>query len=276
MWTLNHWIISSIKNIGYMKKIALTFSMLLLALFVFAGNWNPYVKQGTIFPSPLVTYKLNGTGTVTFATGNGGSEPLVLRQNQEMILVISLSKCVPNNSNPESAIEGSWANMFNWSYNPAISTFTGIQNQDLPANSEGNLIIQIKVTANSERGAANNGVNINITPPAYSNGVNSTKDDAASVYTHTQDFPYYGIDPKDGSIPFLIYSFDNDIYVKENTGKELTGHMEVFDMTGKKVDTRNLKGGTLNQFMMTVDEGYYLVVVDNKGLTQQKTVFLTK
>jgi hypothetical protein len=319
------------------------------------------------------------------------------------------------------------------------NSYTGIQNRAIPGNSEGIISFGYKVLVNSSQSAPACGFNVNLTPPAYSNGENSTDDDAVSIYTCTRagdfgdapasygaaehavdidyfsnsvylgtlvdyepvnqasltadsddmngiddedgvvlpvmildasvnlpvfvtvsgdeegflsvwidwngngDFndageqiavnipvketgtvnlkgvtipgyaittaptfirfrvghenmagtgycsfgevedyqvhiinPYIGIDEKDQSDRIVIYSFENDIYVKDLYGKELTGKMRVFNLIGQRIVKKNLMGGTLNKFSMNVEEGYYLVEVEDDNGTVQGKVFLTR
>jgi hypothetical protein len=321
----------------------------------------------------------------------------------------------------------------------STNSYTGIQNGTIPAQSEGTVTVQYKVTVNSSQGTPANGFNVNLTPPPYTNGANTTNDDAVSIYTYTragdfgdapasygtadhtididymtntiwlgatvdyepagqfspvannddleglddedgvtfpemmlgamvsipvmvtvkensQDFisawidwngngnfsdggeqvaknvlvpgtgtinlsgitvpgyavttaptfarfrvgpenmsstgsysygevedyqvqvfnPYIGVEEKDPSDRMIIYSYENDIYVKDLTGKELRGKMLVYNLVGQRVARKSLTGGTLNKFGMTVEQGYYVVeVVDEEGTVHGK-VFLTK
>ncbi|MBP8261638.1 MAG: hypothetical protein KA118_18465 [Verrucomicrobia bacterium] len=175
------------KNI--MKDIALGF--LLVGAGWSAGaqeqhSWNPYVNQGIVSPAPLLPVEFNGTGVLSFNVGNTGSDPLPLVLAQEMTLVITLSDGVPDNADPLAALGGTWKDMFNWSYDPAHNTYTGIQNQDIPGSSLGTITIQYKVTNNTPITVSSNGFNVNLQPPSYSNGFNVTDDDQVSSYTYVR------------------------------------------------------------------------------------------
>ena len=427
-----------------MKKVILACIIVFSASFVSAGNWKPYVSEGNVSPSSLLPWQLNGSGVVSFNVGNKGSDPLNLVLNQEMKVVLTLSDGVPNvtpltATTALAAIGGTGASWFDWSYNKMTNTFTGVQNRTIPAQSQGNIMIQYKVTVNSSQGVPANGFNVNLTPPPYSNGINSTDDDAVNAYTYTQardfgdapsgygsadhlfdvensadniylgtlvdyeagdqaspaatgddvngvndddgvifptlaldasvsipvvvtatensngfinawidwngngDFkdageqiaanipvfasgtvnlagikipayavtstptfarfrlgpanmnsegsysygevedyqiqilnPYIGIDEKEGSPQLIIYSYEHNIYVKELTGRELTGKMLVYNLVGQRVAKRALTGGTLNKFGMTVEKGYYFVEVFNNDKTYHGKVYLTK
>jgi GEVED domain len=419
-----------------MKKVILACIIVLSATFLSAGNWKPYVAQGIVSPASLVPWQLNGTGVVSFNVGNNGSDPLNLIRNQEMKMVLTLSYGIPNvtplnASTALTVIGGTWASCFNWSYNMLTNSYTGIQNRTIPAQSQGSVTIQYKVTLNSQQGTPANGFNVNLTPPPYTNGVNTTDDDAISSYTFTEardygdapesygsadhviDFvnnysylgtlvdaeagyipsatangdddddgvtfpaltpgttvnipvvvteaedsrsyisawidwnangnfndagdqiatnvqvlnsgtinlsltvplnavtsvptfarfrlgplnmnstgsypfgevedyqiqiinPYIGIDDKKESQQLIIYSFENNIFVKDLTAKELKGKMMVYNLVGQRIAKKALTGGTLNKFSMNVEEGYYIVEVVTDVNTYHGKVYLTR
>ena len=169
-----------------MKKIIFPLLTLLLPLFSAAQNYNPFVAQGVISPSPLYDVASGGSGQVSFLIGNSGDDDMPLIPNQEMLLVISLSRGIPNNVNPISAIGGSFASHFNWMYDGVTKTYLGTQNQTIPGalnGGVGNITISYQVTNNSQPLSPQNGFNVNVTPPPYTNGVNSLNDDQVSSYT---------------------------------------------------------------------------------------------
>lgn len=155
-----------------------------------AAEWNPYVGQAGISPAPLIPKEFDGTGEFTFKVGNSGSSVMRLVKNQEMTMMITLSLGIPADENPQNSVGGSWAYLFSWSYDPQVKTFTGIQNRDIPAESEGNVVIRFKVVANSGASAPSNGCNVNLQQPPYTNGVNLTHDDDVSAYTYVRAFDY--------------------------------------------------------------------------------------
>jgi hypothetical protein len=181
-----------------MKKL-ITLVLLSLPMFCLSQNYNPFLAQGIIAPAPLNPVEANGIGTASFIVGNSGSSAMPLVANQEMLLVITLSRGLPNVTDPNNvaqviaSISGSFAGYFNWQYDPSIRTFLGTQNQTLPGFSlnpsdpvsAGYVIIPYKVTQNSPRDLPQNGFNVNITPPAYANGSNALGDDNVSSYTWT-------------------------------------------------------------------------------------------
>lgn len=174
-----------------MKKLLLLTIPLFLSVFVYGQNYNPFVAQGIVSPSPLLDVASNGTGQLSFIVGNSGDDPLVLVANDSMILTINLSNGVPNNLNPLAALGGSFASYFNWTYNAGSNSYTGVQNQTMPGALDpvtfgaGYITIEYKVTSNSVSSNPQNGFIVTVTPPAYTNTINTVNDDQVSSYTWT-------------------------------------------------------------------------------------------
>jgi CshA-type fibril repeat protein len=166
-------------------------------------SYNPFLVQGIVSPAPMLPVEFNGTGVVAFDVGNTGSTELDLRSGQEMRLVVSLSKGVPNVSDPNdpvaalAALGGDGVEWFDWTYTPGNATFEGIQRMTIPGSTPGfpsrrTITIQYRVTENSFLGASptvSNGFNANLTPPPYSNP-QPTDDDTVSSYTFVQARDY--------------------------------------------------------------------------------------
>ena len=74
----------------------------------------------------------------------------------------------------------------------------------------------------------------------------------------------------------IIYSYKNNIYVKDLTGKELKGKMMVYNLVGQRVAKKSLTGGTLNKFPMNVEEGYYVAEIFTDNKTYQGKVYLMR
>ena len=179
-----------------MKKIILTLIVAITSLLTQAQNYNPFVAQGIVSPSPLDRFEMSGTGQVSFLVGNSGDDVLPKIAGQEMLLAITLSGGVPNNANPLLAIGGTFATYFTWQYNVTTKTYLGTQNATIPDalnGGVGDITIAYKVTSNSIAGNPQNGFNVNLTPPAYSNGINTISDDQVSSYTWTKDI--FNTDP---------------------------------------------------------------------------------
>jgi hypothetical protein len=173
-----------------MKRIIITLVIAFTSLLIQAQNFNPFLAQGIISPSPLNRLEISGTGQVSFLVGNSGDDPLPLVVGQEMLLVVTLSRGIPNNANPLLAIGGSFATYFSWQYDGVSKTYLGTQNTAIPAalnGGVGDITIAYKVTSNSLKTNPQNGFNVNLTPPAYSVGINTLGDDQVSSYTWTSE-----------------------------------------------------------------------------------------
>jgi hypothetical protein len=188
--------IISHNKINKMRKILICLvSIFPLAVFGQTGDWNPYVSAGIISPAPLIPVENNGTGTASFNVGNSGSSVLDLMGNpaRAMELTVTLSYGEPDVADPTNqaqviaSMSGTFLSYFTWTYNHATKTFSGVQNQNIPGgiSAVGNINIPYRVTTNSDMALPQNGFNCNLTPPPYTNGVNSTGDDAVSSYTWT-------------------------------------------------------------------------------------------
>lgn len=141
-------------------------------------------------------------------------------------MVITLSLGSPADENPLGSISGSWARNFSWSYDSQIKTFTATQTEDIPAGSEGTVVIRYKVGANSPASAPANGCNVNLQQPPYTNGVNLTHDDDISAYTFVRAFDH-------GDAPERYGAAIHEIDVSRDRG---TGHYLNYVYLGSSVD----------------------------------------
>lgn len=197
---------------------------------VSAQDWNPRLSQGVVAPAPLLPAEFGGTGTLSLFVGNTGSSNITLTPGQEMLVNITLARGVPNNVNPLAAISGAGAAWFNWSYNPAIRTYTGVQNQTIPGNLaftvQEEIVIAYKVTENSfVDQTPQNGFNANLTPPGYTNISNTTNDDSVSSYTYVSAFDH-------SDAPALYTAVSHEI----NLRKDLNGLYTSYMYLGAAVD----------------------------------------
>ena len=173
-----------------MKRITITLLIAFISLFTQAQNYNPFVAQGIVSPSPIDRLEMSGTGQVSFLIGNSGDDALPIVAGQEILLTVILSGGVPNNANPLSAIGGTFASYFTWQYNVTTKTYLGTQNTSIPDalnGGVGDITIAYKVSSNSLATNPQNGFSVNLTPPAYSNGINTISDDQVSSYTWTKE-----------------------------------------------------------------------------------------
>lgn len=171
-----------------------------------SGNWDPYVHSVIISPAPLLPLEFNGTGVCSLKPGNNGGTPLPLgspgNPTDLMTVQISLANGVPNVANPLDPIDalnalgGPGKDYWTWTYTVATRTFYGIQRLVIPAYTAEEVTVQYKVTENTFL-AANplvfNGLNVNISPPGYTNP-QTTDNDKASSYTYVAAKDY-GDDP---------------------------------------------------------------------------------
>ncbi|HEX2967682.1 MAG TPA: gliding motility-associated C-terminal domain-containing protein [Bacteroidales bacterium] len=147
-----------------------------------SGQYNPFVNTGDVSPAPLSTVEANGTGTVSFITGNSGTDDIIVSENP-VVITITLSNGVPDNSNPLGALGGSVAGIYNWTYQNGV--YTGTQKSVIPGNSSGAITIAYKVTVNSPESDPKNGFNAVIYPGSSQAG-NVVSDDTESAYTWTK------------------------------------------------------------------------------------------
>jgi len=171
-----------------MKKIAIFLFIGLSSVFLKAqnpnGNFNPFVEDAIITPSPLIPLENGGRGELSFSIGNNGTDPLKVYSDHFMILTITLSNAVSELEDPISVISGTSAGYFSWSYN--AGTYTGVQVIDILPNSVGEIKIAFEVAKNSSS-PGSNGFNVNITPSPYQTSTNKQEDDAVSTYTYTEE-----------------------------------------------------------------------------------------
>ena len=170
-----------------------------------AGNYNPYVNQGIIDPSPLWPVEQNGSGEISFNVGNTGSDALDPFAGEKITLTITLTSGVPGGSDPVSAISGSSASLFTWSYHDGV--YTGIQVSPIPPMSSGNILIAYRVTENSAY-PGSNGFSAVLTPAPYQEQSNSENDDQVSSYTYT-DLRDYSDAPETYGSAYHSLDFEN-------------------------------------------------------------------
>ena len=187
-----------------MKKVIFAIWVILAALSASAQSYNPFLGAGIVSPAPMLPVEFNGTGAISFNVGNSGSSAMPLVVGDEMRVTVTLSKGVPDNADPIAAIGGTAKALFDWSYNSGIRTYTGVQNQTIPATYTGSITIAYEVAENSAS-PGNNGFNANIQPPAYTGG-QVTTDDAVSSYTYTRAYDY-------GDAPSIYGVANHEIYV---------------------------------------------------------------
>jgi hypothetical protein len=164
-----------------MKKLVVILLIAFIGKASIAQNYNPAVNSGTVTPAPLIMAA--GIGSIQFNVGNTGNDALS-NLAQPMVLIITFSYGVPNNVDPIAAITGTYANRFNWIYDPLVNSYQGTQNQVIPGLGLGTIQISYRATLASTPLSPQNGFNVNVIPPAYTNSSNASGDDNVSSYTY--------------------------------------------------------------------------------------------
>jgi hypothetical protein len=172
------------------------------ATCVHAGSWDPYVHSVVIAPAPLLPLEFSGTGVCSLKPGNNGGDELplgsLLNPNDLMVVTLSLANGVPNVADPSNATQaltalgGPGKDYWDWTYTPATKTYRGVQKRPIPAYTAEEVTVQYRVSANTFQSAspiAFNGLNVNISPPGYTNPQTTDNDQASSfTYVEAVDF----------------------------------------------------------------------------------------
>ena len=171
-----------------------------------------------------------------------------------MKLVITLSKGFPNVPNPSdpvaalAALGGDGVAWFDWTYEPAITTYRATQRVTIPGrprSSRRTITIQYRVTQNSFFGGSptvSNGFNANLQPPPYANP-QPTGDDAVSSYTYVRAIDY-------GDAPISYGNVSHTIDISKNLD---TGLYDRYVYLGSAVDPENAyQASPLRRAMTTI------------------------
>jgi hypothetical protein len=102
----------------------------------------------------------------------------------------------------------------------------------------------------------------------YTNG-----DDADRFLLHFFN-PSFGINDPGRENDMLIYSFGQDVYLKDLTGNPEKGDFYLYDMMGKKITQKPVAGISLNKYTFNLPDGYYIVRVITKDKTHNCKVYL--
>lgn len=188
-------------------------------------SWNPYLNQGIISPAPLLPFEMNGQGVAAFNLGNTGSNILPLVVGDELEVQITLSNGEPNNANPLSALSGGALSYFDWTYDVASKSYTGIQILPIPALFVGDMRVDYLVLINTALSNAGNGFVATLTPPNYTLNINTTDDDGVSSYTFVRARDY-------GDAPMSYGSAGTEI----DYFKDINGNYEWLVMLGDTID----------------------------------------
>ncbi|WP_025763403.1 T9SS type A sorting domain-containing protein [Dyadobacter tibetensis] len=186
-----------------MKNIILTFLLSLLA-FASIAQTNPTVTNAAVSPDPIPGNQ--PYATLEFLFANLGPDPIshldVDAFPDPIVLTISLQNGTYDDVNfadPIAAISGSYANYFDWVYNPITATYSGTQNQPIAGFDGGNISIGYKATIATPQATPNNGFTVNLTSNGNAPngpGTNDTNDDNTAGTTYI-----------DGPLPVTLTAF---------------------------------------------------------------------
>jgi hypothetical protein len=181
-----------------------------------SGNWDPYVHSMVITPAPLLPLEFSGTGVISLKPGNNGGDELplgsLLNSNDLMVVTFTLANGLPNVADPSSEAQalsvlgGPGKVYWDWTYNPATVTYRGVQNRPIPAYTAEEVTVQYRVTVNTFQNASPttfNGLNVNISPPGYTNP-QTTDNDQGSSYTYVEAIDFGDAPASYGAAQHLI------------------------------------------------------------------------
>ena len=171
-------------NFPVMKKFkgfAISF-FLVSSLVINAQEYNPYVGNGSISPSPLLPAEAGGAGLLTFTIGNSGTGPLDILTGNSMTIAVELFLGEPDDANPLAALGGSAVTLFSWQYNNG--KYTGKQTVVIQPGFTGTITVDYRVLMNSAQNNPKNGFSATIDPGPYQG--NSNLDDKVEVLTWTE------------------------------------------------------------------------------------------
>lgn len=151
-----------------------------------AEVYEPYVSNPSIEGKLLYP---GGGSSISFVVGNSGDLPLKAigeSRAHSLRMVLTLSRLKPKGDAIE-AISGEWRNYFDITYSSENKTYQFIQKAGalIPEKSYGIITIKVEVESESNEKSKQNGFNVNIQPPAYTNGYQSTSNDAVNIFTNT-------------------------------------------------------------------------------------------
>lgn len=162
--------------------LCMPFLMLVLAVNAQEPAYNPYVSDPSITPAPLPSELSGGAGVFSFTFGNSGTDTLSQFDGQRMVLEIDLRGGVPAGNDQLGSIGGTAAVYFTWEYRD--HNYIGTQSAIVLPGASGSIVIQYRVTTNSNQDNPNNGFRARIRPGPYNSDISG--DNEISLYTWTQ------------------------------------------------------------------------------------------
>ena len=89
--------------------------------------------------------------------------------------------------------------------------------------------------------------------------------------------PAYGLDDKSANNQMLIYSFDNEVYVRDMKGTPVEGELVVYNMIGQEITRQSIESGNaVANVSLNVHTGYYVVKLITDDSVYSGKVFLTE
>ena len=87
--------------------------------------------------------------------------------------------------------------------------------------------------------------------------------------------PFYGINDKIKDQPDLqIYSFDHEVYLKDNSGHPDTGDCYLYDIMGNEIMHSPIAALTVNKYTVNLPNGYYIVRVITRDKIINNKIFI--
>jgi hypothetical protein len=170
-----------------MKKLILIFSLILMFSTANA-QWNPLVQEPLIEETPI-NLAIDSFTNISFLIGNSGNQAMTNYTQYPLKFTVSFSKVKPGNIiTPAASVSGPGMAWFKVQYSTSLNTYLFTQIAPIPNAENGGLakiIINVKVTIPSPSTNKTNGFQVNLQPPAYTNGPNNIVDDAAGIFTYT-------------------------------------------------------------------------------------------
>lgn len=173
-----------------MKKLIIIISLIHLLTTVQAQN--PYLADPVIEETPI-NLGIDSFTNMSFVIGNSTLEAMNNFATDPLTLTISLIKVQPSNLlNPASTVTG--ASWFSVQYFAQYNMYYLTQTAPIPAafsvgGSSQKITFNVKVTQASPASNKTNGFAVNIQPPGYANGPNTTVDDNLVITTFTTNEP---------------------------------------------------------------------------------------
>jgi len=114
-------------------------------------------------------------------------------------------------------------------------------------------------------------INLRVEPVYMFQG--DTSDAHHRFNLHFSNWPY-GVQDQQPDHKIRIYSFEKSIYVKNDSGISLEGHLLIYDALGRCLVQYKLNGSEINRFSPDLIRGYYIVKVLANSTVHTQKVFI--